>query len=133
MIQDAAAASPPADPSAASVGLNSAEAVLSTLQSQLAVLKVSPAAASRALAATHSKGASIATLAPVIINLVIQNLPLIISSVSSLAPIVEGWIDSLRGGTATTAPLTAADVQHAIDSLNGSLASWQNAGSTVCQ
>lgn len=131
VIQDAAAMTPPGDPSAASVGLNSAIALISTLQAQLAVLKVPPVAAQRMMAQTRAKGSSFGTLGPVIINLIIQNLPLIISSASALAPIIQGWIDSLSGGT-STADLKASDVQHAVDALNGGLASWQNASMTVC-
>lgn len=132
VIQAAMAQTPPGDMSLATVDLKVATDAIQALQAQMAALPVPAPVVAQMLAQTHrAASSSMSTLGPIIINLIVQNLPLIISEASQLAGVIKGWISGLSGGADTL--LTAASVQQAVGNLNSGIAIWTASAKTVCK
>ena len=121
----------------ATTNLTSVFAIINKVQAELATTKVTPVAAEQMLQAqrkafsSKASTSSVGSVLPVIIGLIIQNLPALISSGGQLAQIVQGWISQLQGGSSAT--LSPADVQSAVNNFNTAMVGWATAETTVCK
>jgi hypothetical protein len=111
----------------ASTDLNAVLVALQSVEASLNQVTVPANAKSAMLARTRAASSSVESLAPVIIGLVIQNLPLLISEGSQLATVVQSYINQASGG-ASGKPLTVADVATANGIVQNALAAWEAAG-----
>ena len=110
-----------------STDLNAVLVALQSVEVSLNQVNVPASAKGAMMARARAASSSVQSLAPVIIGLVVQNLPLLISEGSQLATVVQSYINQASGG-ASGKPLTVADVATANGIVQNALAAWEAAG-----
>jgi len=119
--------------SGAQVAYTSALASLQAVQATLATAPVTAAESSAMIAKARAEASSApSSTTTQVISLIIEDLPVLLSSGSQLAGVINTYIGNLGGGTAVTT-YAPADVATADSSQKAALAVWVATSKTVCK
>ncbi len=117
----------------AQVAYTAALASLQAVQATLATAPVTAAETSSMVAKAQArKPRRPASTTTQVISLIIEDLPVLLSSGSQLAGVIQTYVNQLGGGTSGTT-YTPADVKTADLSQTTALAVWAAASKTVCK
>ncbi|HXQ41320.1 MAG TPA: hypothetical protein VN821_08635 [Candidatus Udaeobacter sp.] len=122
----------PPNTSGAQVAYTAALASLQAVQATLAAVPVSKAETASMVAKAKASRAPASSTTTQVISLIIEDLPVLLSSGSQLAGVIQTYVNQLGGGTSGTT-YTPADVKTADTSQTAALAVWAAASKTVCK